>query len=669
MGEERADRLAGRVKRPHEVAEDGIRIGRILHSPICRGHIANMELPPLTDGMTLIQQEDIATQAEPNIGGCSLPIFSNKDLRWRGQPILAVTGESPDAIDDWLSQVKLEIHESAAEPFVGNEFQREKGNSSEMFQNAFQVIEENIVIPLQEGKRKYAGVSCLKKKNFFQLHVETIWPSMICRTIARILHVPIESVEVHSCDTGGGQSRQKGLWYPVHASIIAALLSQKADHSVCIPPSEIGIGPSLSGAELHLKGAINAQGQIIALNGDITINTGAFLPFEDEQTTRLILGLFSVYSCPNYSIKGRTLRHPISPSTLGAAAGFELGYMAGELLASRIADTHLLTPSEWKRHSTSVSTQIIGPGIVQPKRYSIPTLLEKLLKQSDYERKSSSYDQIRLNREKLNRSPDFFRGIGIACAWFGNGFIAKDLNAVSLSITLDRNGILTISLPAKVSQIIMEIWTGLAEKSLGIAVNRIRFEKYKHNGIPMEGPAIFGNHVSIYAHLLELAFNDLLKRRFRETLPITIHRSYKPSRKTNWDANALAGSPFEKYSWGAGAVEVVLSSLALTVESVRIWLQLDAGQILKPHHALATVECSVESALQWCYNQPNSTLFPQIDIQFFNDTSKRRPTDLSTLPWLLIPSAFIKAIRQASGHSISSLPVTPEQIHLGIPYL
>ncbi|RLW68235.1 MAG: hypothetical protein B6D68_04100, partial [spirochete symbiont of Stewartia floridana] len=295
MGDEGAARLAGRVKRPHGVDEDGIRIGRILHSPVYRGHITNMELPPLTADMTLIQHGDVAGQAEPNIGGCSLPIFSNQNLRWLGQPILAVTGESPDAVDNWLSQVKLDIHESTVEPFVTDEFQRKKGNSFKVFQNAFQIIEENIVIPLQEGKRECAGVSCLKKKDFFQLHVETIWQGLLCRSIAEVLHVPIETVEVHSYDAGGGQSMQKTLWYPVHASIIAALLSQKADHSVCIPPSETGIGPSLAGAMIHLKEAINAQGQIIALDGDITINTGAFLPFEDEHTTRLILGIFSVY--------------------------------------------------------------------------------------------------------------------------------------------------------------------------------------------------------------------------------------------------------------------------------------------------------------------------------------------------------------------------------------
>jgi hypothetical protein len=49
-----------------------------------------------------------------------------------------------------------------------------------------------------------------------------------------------------------------------------------------------------------------------------------------------------------------------------------------------------------------------------------------------------------------------------------------------------------------------------------------------------------------------------------------------------------------------------------------------------------------------------------VDIQFHDSNSKRPPRDVTTIPWLLLPAAYLQAVRQASGISVSRIPVTPE---------
>lgn len=84
-----------------------------------------------------------------------------------------------------------------------------------------------------------------------------------------------------------------------------------------------------------------------------------------------------------------------------------------------------------------------------------------------------------------------------------------------------------------------------------------------------------------------------------------------------------------------------------------------------PDNALAAVENSVEEALLWCTGLRKGALIPGINVQFYKNSVKRPSRDVSSLPWLLVPAAFIQAVRQASGNKINSLPVVPELIQQG----
>jgi CO/xanthine dehydrogenase Mo-binding subunit len=107
-------------------------------------------------------------------------------------------------------------------------------------------------------------------------------------------------------------------------------------------------------------------------------------------------------------------------------------------------------------------------------------------------------------------------------------------------------------------------------------------------------------------------------------------------------------------------VEVAISTTTFEVHPTRIWLVIDGGNLLMPDHAKSSVESSVEETLSWCSFQSGNRELPLVDIQFHDSNSKRPPRDVTTIPWLLLPSAYLQAVRQASGISVSRIPVTPE---------
>ncbi len=670
MDEEKtlSDKMSGRVRQPVDAGGKRVLNGRLLRSPVDRGRIISIELPNPPSGIVSIVGKVGAGKLK--FGGISIPILSERNILWKGQPILAAAGPDREELEDWLSGIHLNIKtpDEAPDPLVTEKI-IVKGSTGEAFSKAFQVIEEIVEIPSAPALSESRTVSCIKEGNSFTIHAATSWPGAIIKNVARTLKTDKKNIRVKSYAVSSGSNRE--IWLPAVEACRAALLSAKAKRSVRITssPTESRIyGPGLPGADFHIRGAIDSEGRTTALDVEFTIHTGAIFPMENEFFERVVLGLFSIYPCRNYSIRGKISRGSHPPSAFGPAAGFELGFLAGELYASRVAEYSLSPPGGWRRESFPVHGQSLGPGIVLPKDFPMKDLLNKGLAVSDFERKSASYEQTRLGRHNLVSIPEFYRGIGLSCAWFGNGFLTspKELGSASSSLTLAKDGELIIDMPSSSpGRILQKIWSEISGGILGIDSKSISFSEGLIQMNQEPGPSILGRNVSIYTKLIELAGNDLAKRRFRDALPISVTRSRRRSGSRSWNNELLEGTPFETISWGVGIVEIAISTITFEVKPIQIWMIIDGGNLLMPGFAKAAVESTAEEALQWCSCQPERKELPLIDIQFHENSSRRQAKDVSSLPWLLLPAAFLQAVRQASGISVSRIPVSPELLRTG----
>jgi CO/xanthine dehydrogenase Mo-binding subunit len=667
MDEEKtlSDKLSGRLKHPEDAGGKRAFTGKILRSPVAEGSIASIELPEKPSGLVSIVSRDIPGAGKIKFGGVPVPILSGRKILWEGQPILAAAGPDPEEVENWLSRIQLEINEPEKQktPEIKEKL-IEKGSPGRAFSKAFQVIEEVVEIPSSEGSARPSTVVCVKDGSNYTIHTATSWPGAVRSHVARVLKTNKEYIRVRPYSISPGSNRE--MWNPAVEACRASLLSYRAKRSVRLSssPTESRLyGPGIPGAEFHVKGAIDGEGRILAIEAEFTILAGAVFPLESEFLERVILGLFSIYPCRNYSIRARIRYDNIPPSGFGPAAGFELGFLAGEMFASRVAENSLSPPGGWRRESFPVPGQAYGPGIALPKDFAMGEILNKALGVSDFERKSASFEQTRLARQSLDAVPEFFRGIGLGCAWFGNGFLSspKELGAASLTLTMGKNGDLTVYMPAQnPGGSLQRAWSDISGKILGIDGKSVTFSGEIPSDIQDPGPSILGRNVSIYTKLLELAGNDLAKRRFRDALPISTTRNRRRSGIKSWDPDSLEGSPFENTSWGVGIVEVAISTVTFEVHPTRIWLVIDGGNLLMPDHAKSSVESAVEEALTWCSFQSGKRELPLVDIQSHDSNSKRPPRDVTTIPWLLLPSAYLQAVRQASGISVGRIPVTPE---------
>ncbi len=659
-----SDKLSGRFRHPDDAGARTILTGRIIRSPGHSRRVSVLEIPEYPEGVVSLISRDIPGASRISLGGVQIPVLSGRDLLWEGQPILIAAGPDAEELDDWVSRIRMNFSEESPEIEAPeeNHFNMSRGRVDEGFSKAFQVIEELIDIPSAVIPASSRSVSCIRDGSAYVLHAATSWPGAIRRSVSRVLKTDRKNVRVRPYPATGGS---KGpLWLPAVDSCRVALLAKAARKSVRLTTSAEDAEKwdhSSPDAVFKIRGAVDGEGKVLALDISFTLKTGVFFPLEGEFLDRMIMGLFSVYPCKTYRIEGRIQKQKRPPSGHGPAIGFELGFLAGEVFASRVAEHSLVPPGTWRRESLPVSGQPYGPGITMPRDFPLPELLSTVVGISDFERKYASFEQTRLGSRNLEIRPVLRRGIGLSCAWFGNGFVAspKELGAASLSITLDKEGILTIDVPAHtVGSAMLRAWAGMAGEILGIESKSVRFPAELSLSTADPGPSVMGRNASVYTKLIELAFNDLSRRRFRDALPITVSRIRRRNARQPWDSQHFEGTAFEAVSWGSAVVEVGASTGTGSVIPTRVWIAIDGGKLLMPNHARSAVENSVQNALDWCFGITSGSSGPIVDIHFHEPGSRKPAKDVSTIPWLTVPAACIQAVRQATGIDSVNIPLS-----------
>ncbi|PIE04297.1 MAG: hypothetical protein CSA76_04935 [Spirochaetales bacterium] len=649
------------LKRPEDAGGKNIFTGLLLHAPAA-GPVDSMELPPLPENTVYAGNEK--NTGKILIGGQSWDAFCGEKALWAGQPVLAAAGADKMELENWLASIKLKIRQEKTEkkpeekiPFTP----LTKGNPEKAFSSAFQIVEEEFNVKAPFFPAKSRTVTCLKDGNTYTIHTAANWPGAIRRSVSSVLKTDRKNIRVKPYPVSNAFEHCS--WLPSLDACYAALLSRKVRRSVRLeiraPEAELW-NPQTPEVRFRIKGAVTHEGSISALEIHFSLETGFCFPLEKEYTDRLIMGIFSVYPCPNYTVSGTVCRSPLPPSSYGPAMGFDQGFLAGELFASRVAALSLQPPGQWRKKLLPRPGRPFSTGIPLPKDAPLPKILQTALDISDFERKNASFEQIRLNRSKVRLQPGQYKGIGISCGWFGNGFTGslKELESASVRVTLDKEGSLTTDIPLYcVPAGIRESWCKMASDILGAESPSLQFAAELPPGNTDPGPSILGRNISVYTRLLEQALNDLSRRRFRDPLPISVTRNRRRNSKTPWNSQTLTGTPFEVISWGVSVVEISWNTVTGRVTPVHIWMAVDGGPLINTPCAYAAVENSIENVLHYCMGKDAQDIRPLIDIDFYSHSTRRRSRDITALPWLTIPPAFIQALSQTG---CTCRPVFPQ---------
>jgi CO/xanthine dehydrogenase Mo-binding subunit len=359
---------------------------------------------------------------------------------------------------------------------------------------------------------------------------------------------------------------------------------------------------------------------------------------------------------------------------------------------SRIADAFEMDPAEWRKLNSlgRQKTLAIGATVKDPIRLDV--LLDTAAAMSDYRRKWASYELLRKRRRNdsegghsdyAKSSREALRGIGVACAYQGSGFMyhGADRGNHSVEATLDKEGVLELRagvVPPRNEAFV--IWRTIAMESLSLEADAVRIVCASTGETPDSGPDTLSREITILTRLVERACADIKKQRFRDPLPITVRRSYRPAKAQGWAGRVFDPQAFSLPGWGAAVVEVEIHPFDYIPKIRGAWLGVDAGKILSEVQARRSLKFSTIQALGWAsreqlsyvegqiplrhiydYDIPAPPDIPPVHIDFiWNDTVS--PKGIGELPFSCVPAAYAQAVSQAMDHPFEKIPITARDV-------
>ena len=675
-----------------DLREDGMLHVVTVRSPVCRGMVTGIEVPHLPRGYRAIQAGDIPGENRLSVLGSNFPILAHDRLSYAGEPVLLLAGPNPAVLARLRDSVVVSVREDEPlldwETFSSDQVMLRRqavlGDPDTAFAAAERVVEAQYRTDSQahlNPEPQGAFVSFDYDKLI--VRCATQWPFHVRDCVHSVLGVRPEEITVRP--TPSGVHMDGRLWYPsvlaCHAAL-AAFLCHKTARILLSREEDFRFTPKKARSMVSLRAGLDPSGNILVLDAQVILNTGAYSPMAAELLEKACLHAGGSLAIPNLRIEGYAVKTNTLP--LGAFTGMGAAHsvFAVESLANLIAQDRGEDPLDWRARNFLRKGSMLPTGEPLREKTSFEEIAKLIRASSDFARKHGSYELIR-KRRFSSRSEESLRGIGVAFGSQANGASISGLASDSFLVEskLDKDLTLKISTSAIAGdEGIKVIWRSTAAGILGIPAENVTIEEVNTSLVPDSGPSVLSRNIAVINRLIERSCITIRGRRFRHPLPLSskaVHRSRNP---VVWEDGEVRGYPFESLSYCGAVVEVELNPWSMEPRILGLWLCVAAGRIASERFARGTLTTSAMAALGQCFREripleggrvPQSgcreygllTLAetPEIKIEFLPWEEKERPRGIGELPFLCIPAAFASAVTQASDLSADRLPFVTEE--------
>jgi len=711
-----------------------------IRSPVARGRLKSVYCPKLPGSYTLIRAQDIP--GKNFLEDSPLPILTADELSYFGEPVALLLGPDINTLEGYSRHCKIVVEEEE-EPFfspVGADSAADAGENTAMiaarrdirigdpetaFAQAASIVQGSYHSGIQEhwyaepvgavawlneasnseaddktadkvadktadkavdkivekAAEKVAGKTAGKTANAsIVVQTATQWPSHVRRSVAQALGLAASKVRVEPAITDLHLDGK--LWYPSLVSCHAALgawITQRPVRLILTRKEDFFFSPKRCETAITIENALNEKGGITGIRVNTTVNLGAYGVNAAEILDHVNMGSFGVYKAENIQLSSVAIKTNIPPQGPCAGFGVAQGFFAQECHISRIANSLNQDPAQW-RYDNIAKSGILFTGT------PMKTLVDTVVKKSDYRRKWASYELLRQNRKEYwAERGDGLRGIGIALGSQGNGLLypGPDKGGYSIELILEKDGSLEIKTSMAGSGC-AGVWADIASKILGLDSKMVRI----NGGVDSvdSGPLTMSRAVTVVTKLLEQACQTISKKRFRDPLPICVRKTVRPQKNGASDQafpfadNAVDRGGFARPGWASAIVEVEIDPIEYLPRIRGVWMSVDGGKIFAEDLARKSLRTSAVQALGWAYREqisyvngvipvehyenfdiPGPAEIPPIHIEFI-ESDQNEPKGIGDLPFSCIPAAYVQAVSQAMNHHFQSIPIKAQDV-------
>ena len=548
------------------------------------------------------------------------------------------------------------------------------------------------------------------------IHSSTQHPTEVQHIVARVLGEPYHRITVQCRRMGGAfggkESNASGI---AAAASIAARVTGRPVKLRLPRRADMAATGKRHPFLYRWQAGFDAEGRLLALDALLAADGGHSADMSGGVVFRALTHALNAYGAPALRIECCAVKtNHVSNTAFRGFGGPQGALLMEEVLPAiaRATGLELDTVRERNLAGRTPYGQALEPALVR-----------RVFAEA---KADAGWAERRAEADAFNRRhPTLRKGLGSFLCAFGISFGIPHLNQAGALVHVYTDGSIRLAhggtemgqgLFIKVAQVVAEVFAvpveavGLAATSTGEVPNtsataastgsdlngwaaheaaqavksRMAEVAARHLACPPE--ALRWQEGRIAAGNQSLSFGELAKLCWRERVSLSATGFYRTP-DIAWDPQALRGTPFFYFSYGAAVAEVLLDTLTGEHRCTGAWLVQDCGRSLNPLIDLGQIEGAFVQGLGWLtseelwwdregrqltlgpstYKIPGSRDVPPVlHARLLADSPARQGTLFRSKavgePPLLLATAVANALKDAAGVRSLDLPATPERL-------
>jgi CO/xanthine dehydrogenase Mo-binding subunit len=691
------DKCRGRAGYLDELSFPEMLYAYTLRSPIPRGRIRSIRVPPLPPGYYIVDKTDIPGKNLYMFLDRVYPVLAEDMVNFVGEPVLLVVGPDRAGILNISDQIRVDYDEilpvttweeseggtlplltgtdnvHGRRGFEQGDVEAAFVSSSRVFADEFRTdYQEHLYL---ETLRAVAVPEGQRIVIYSPLQVPDAVPAMA----SLFLGWSADRIRVVCPTTGGafGGKIETPIFLALHAAL-AALKTQKPVGIIYNREEDILVSTKRHPSRIRIRSGVNGNNEITAIDMAIDYMGGCYKgssPVILDEAVRMSTG---PYRFENVRVNGRIIAtNRLVP---GATRGFGVVQIVSaiETHMSRVARSLGLDPLDFRlRHILRKGDRTCTGGRIRD-AVKMDEIVATIEAASGYREKRRCW----LNQQTVVR-----KGIGMALYAFGAPHTVKNTYRHKprvLTLRRDESGDVEIlSTIVEIGQGIQTSLREIAARVLEIPLERVSMR----NPDTDRDPGTLGTGASLgivqFGKSVERAALRL-KNRWEDEGKIEETEDFVEPAYIEWDEERMNGDAFHTYSWGATAIEIAVDTLTCEVQVTDIWTVHDIGEPINELICLGQVDGGVVQGLSFglmeymeskdgfllqsrLRDYPIATAMdvPSIQRSFVANPYHEGPfgaKSVGEMPIVGGPAALAEAITHALGIEIDQIPITPERI-------
>jgi CO/xanthine dehydrogenase Mo-binding subunit len=433
-------------------------------------------------------------------------IFLASDIvKYPGQPIAVVAGESEEACQEALKKIKLDYEEM--EPLL--DYENSKGHKTELFgednvfcrytinRGSMDIINDPDLISISDTyyvqHQEHAYLEPQSAIVYWEDDTLTIRGSMqapfyVQQAVSEVLNMKRSRIRVIQQMTGGAFGGKEDVPNIVcsQAAICAYHLRQPVK-LIYNREEDMQTMSKRHPARTKITLWTDKKGKFIAVRGDYLENAGAFATLTPAVLYRGTIHLTGPYDIDNVDVIGEAVATNTVPNGAYRGFGSPQTIFAMESIIDQMAEKLGMEPSEIREKNLLKPGGKTCTGQVVDDSMGLSEVFKRCIEESDYYNKKDEF-------EKFNRESEVIKkGIGMSTLYYGVGLGAagKHMSRAAGTAKIDGDGSVTVSVGiTEMGQGMRTISAQIAAEFLGISEDNIVVSQVDTSRILDTGPTV-----------------------------------------------------------------------------------------------------------------------------------------------------------------------------------